>query len=261
MFYLDLFAALNRHQVSYVLIGGLGDDSLIGGAGVDTASYATATENLTISLAAGSQSIGSFGTDSFSEIENLTTGSGNDSLTGGDGADSLLGLTERLDRLVDLVDVFGEDVLIGDERMMMVDLVRSTCMELSPLIRSKGVSIVFNGDKDDLPPIYGSGRLIRRALLECIHNAVLHARSEINPSQQVGVEIGFRASGQHLLVGHGLAVCRTQAKATLHGFAHQPAHGPVGQRQSGRRRCTGQGSDIESFASALIACSTVERWL
>jgi nitrogen-specific signal transduction histidine kinase len=114
--------------------------------------------------------------------------------------DSLLGLTERLDRLVDLVDVFGEDVLIGDERMMMVDLVRSTCMELSPLIRSKSVSIVFNGDKDDLPPIYGSGRLIRRALLECVHNAVLHARSEINPSQQVGVEIGFRASGQHLLV-------------------------------------------------------------
>ena len=42
--------------------------------------------------------------------------------------------------------------------------------------------------------------MIRRALLECIHNAVLHARSEINPSQQVGVEIGFRASGQHLLV-------------------------------------------------------------
>lgn len=114
--------------------------------------------------------------------------------------DSLHGLTERLDRLVDLVDVFGEDVLIGDDRMMMVDLVRSVCLELSPLVRAKGVSIVFNGDKDDLPPIYGSSRLVRRAVLECIHNAVLHARSEINPSQQVGVEIGFRSSGQHLLV-------------------------------------------------------------
>ncbi len=114
--------------------------------------------------------------------------------------DSLLGLSERLDRLVDLVDVFGEDVLIGDERMMMVDVVRSTCLELSPLIRSQAVSIVLSGDKDDLPPIYGSARLIRRALLECIHNAVLHARSAISPAQQVGVEIGFRSSGQHLLV-------------------------------------------------------------
>lgn len=114
--------------------------------------------------------------------------------------DSLTALTERLDRMVDLVDVFGEDVLITDERMLMVDLVRNTCQELAPSLRGKGVSFVFKGEKDDLPPVYGSQRMIRRALYECLHNAVVHARQSIDPTEQVGVEIGFRASGHHLLV-------------------------------------------------------------
>lgn len=113
---------------------------------------------------------------------------------------SLTTLTERLDRMVDLVDVFGEDVLITDERMLMVDLVRSTCEELALSLRGQRVSFVFKGDQDDLPPIYGSQRMIRRALYECIHNAVVHARQSIDPTLPVGVEIGFRASGHHLLV-------------------------------------------------------------
>ena len=75
-----------------VLIGGLGDDSLIGGLGIDTASYASATESLTLSLAVlTGQSAGSFGTDTFSSVENLTTGSGNDSLTGDANANTLIG--------------------------------------------------------------------------------------------------------------------------------------------------------------------------
>jgi hypothetical protein len=115
-------------------------------------------------------------------------------------SDSLVALTERLDRMVDLVDVFGEDVLITDERILMVDLVRSTCQELAPSLRGQGVSFVFRGEKDDLPPVYGSQRMIRRALYECLHNAAVHARQSIDSTQQVGVEIGFRASGHHLLV-------------------------------------------------------------
>lgn len=114
--------------------------------------------------------------------------------------DGLAALTERLDRMVDLVDVFGEDVLITDERILVVDLVRSTCQELAPSVRGQRVSIVFKGEKEDLPPVYGSQRMVRRALYECLHNAVVHARQSIDPSLPVGVEIGFRASGQHLLV-------------------------------------------------------------
>ena len=113
---------------------------------------------------------------------------------------ALLHLTERLDRMVDLVDTFGEDVLIGDERVLMVDMVRSTCQELASLADRKGVTLVLRGDEDDLPPIYGSRKLLRRAVVECIHNAIVHARPEALGHQPVGVEITFRSSGQHLLV-------------------------------------------------------------
>ena len=74
------------------LIGGAGDDTLIGGAGVDVASYATATDDLVITLvAAGPLTVAGFGTDSLSGIEGLEGGSGNDSLTGDSAANLLLG--------------------------------------------------------------------------------------------------------------------------------------------------------------------------
>jgi Ca2+-binding RTX toxin-like protein len=74
------------------LDGDAGNDVLIGGLGIDTASYASATEALTLSLAVlTGQSAGSFGTDTFSGVENLTTGSGSDSLTGDAKANTLTG--------------------------------------------------------------------------------------------------------------------------------------------------------------------------
>jgi signal transduction histidine kinase len=117
-----------------------------------------------------------------------------------DASESLQSLHERLTRIVDLVNVFGEDVLIGDERMVMVELVRGTCESLAQLIRSQGVSVIFEGADNDLPPVYGSERLMKRALHECIHNAIVHSRREIQMSQPVAIEVSFRASGQHLLI-------------------------------------------------------------
>lgn len=113
---------------------------------------------------------------------------------------SVRGLHERLDRVVDLVNVFGEDVLVGDERMLISDMVRSVCEELSPLTRSLGVAFLVEGAREDLPPVYGSARLMRRALHECLHNAVVHARGNTGTTEQVVVGVRFRASGNHLLV-------------------------------------------------------------
>lgn len=63
--------------------GGSGNDSLTGGAGIDTASYASLTGAVAVSLAiAGAQNTGTGGTDTLTQIENLTGGSGNDTLTG-----------------------------------------------------------------------------------------------------------------------------------------------------------------------------------
>ncbi len=92
------------------LIGGAGNDSLNGGTGTDTASYEDAAAAVTVSLAvAGAQDTGGAGTDTLTQLENLTGsdfndtltgnngvnvlrgGAGNDVLNGGSGADTLLG--------------------------------------------------------------------------------------------------------------------------------------------------------------------------
>jgi VCBS repeat-containing protein len=73
------------------LVGGAGNDALIGGSGADTADYSGDTNAVIASLVAGTATDGSGGTDSFSSIENLTGGAGNDSLTGDGSANRLDG--------------------------------------------------------------------------------------------------------------------------------------------------------------------------
>jgi len=75
-----------------VLEGGLGDDSLEGGTGTDTASYASAAAAVTVSLAiAGAQATGGAGSDTLSNIENLTGSAFDDTLTGNSGNNVLRG--------------------------------------------------------------------------------------------------------------------------------------------------------------------------
>ena len=112
-------------------IGGTGDDSFVGnaadndfdgGAGVDTADYSTITDNLTVSLdaASGSASSTEAGSDSFSNIENFISGSGNDNISGslvanlilgGDGNDSISGLAGD----DELWGEIGNDMLFGGD--------------------------------------------------------------------------------------------------------------------------------------------------
>lgn len=73
------------------LFGGEGDDVLTGGAGVDTASYSDAAAGVTVNLGlTGPQATGA-GSDTLSEIENLTGSAFNDVLTGNAGANLILG--------------------------------------------------------------------------------------------------------------------------------------------------------------------------
>ena len=128
-------------------------------------------------------------------------------------------LRERLERIVDLVHVFGEDVLVGEERMIVSDLVRDICQELAPLAKTQNVSFVIEGVRDDLPPVYGSRRLMRRALRECLHNAVEHARTGVRTSETVAVGVNFRSSGPHLLVNIHNIGALSAAAMTRHAAA------------------------------------------
>jgi Ca2+-binding RTX toxin-like protein len=75
------------------LNGGLGNDTLDGGTGTDTASYAGATAGVTVTLAAPgvAQNTLNAGTDTLTNIENLTGSAFNDSLSGDAGANHLQG--------------------------------------------------------------------------------------------------------------------------------------------------------------------------
>jgi len=73
------------------LDGGANADSLVGGNGNDTASYASATAAVNASLATPGTNSGDAAGDTYTSIENLLGGSGNDTLTGDTGVNILSG--------------------------------------------------------------------------------------------------------------------------------------------------------------------------
>ena len=92
-----------------ILIGGAAADVLNGGAGIDTASYATSTAAVTANLATPASNTGDAAGDTYTAIENLTGGSGNDTLTGNGSANVLAGGAGN----DSLSGAGGDDILIG----------------------------------------------------------------------------------------------------------------------------------------------------
>jgi len=113
-------------------------------------------------------------------------------------ADGVQHLSDRLTRLIDLVEVFGDDALIGEDRVLLPELLRSVCTELLPLTEARGVRVLIEDHQSELPPVYGSRRLLHRAVHECLHNAIEHARDGVAEGLPVAVRLAFAVSGQHL---------------------------------------------------------------
>jgi hypothetical protein len=110
-------------------------------------------------------------------------------------------LKQRLSRLGDLINVFGDDIVNTSDRMELPPLVRQVCEELALKVNDKGVRFKFAEIKQTLPPIYGNQRLLKRAFYECIDNAVTYSRHQTDVDLSLDVEIRFTFSGQHILVG------------------------------------------------------------
>ncbi|GAA0650722.1 beta strand repeat-containing protein [Brevundimonas lenta] len=91
------------------LIGGAGDDTLDGGDGEDTADYSGSTGGVHIRLNGGFGTDGEGGTDTLTNIENLTGSANNDILIGANGGNTLSG-GAGADVLIGLD---GNDVLVG----------------------------------------------------------------------------------------------------------------------------------------------------
>ncbi|MGF7148799.1 Ca2+-binding RTX toxin-like protein [Sphingomonas zeicaulis] len=84
--------ALTGDANANMIEGGLGNDTLNGAAGIDTASYASATAGVTVSLdVTAGQNTGAAGTDTLMNFENLLGSAFADTLTGDAGANRLIG--------------------------------------------------------------------------------------------------------------------------------------------------------------------------
>jgi len=109
-------------------------------------------------------------------------------------------LTDKLAKLLDLVEVLGRDALVGDDRVLVDPLVREVLESLAPQAARYRVQVVTTGLSEELPPIYGSRDWLRRALGECVENAYKHAREECGPQTQITVEIRARQNPEHVLL-------------------------------------------------------------
>lgn len=84
--------ALTGNALANVIEGGLGNDSINGAAGIDTASYQTAPSRVVVNLAlATPQNTLGAGVDTLTQIENLRGSSFNDTLTGNASANVIEG--------------------------------------------------------------------------------------------------------------------------------------------------------------------------
>ena len=145
-------------------------------------------------------------------------------------------LQARLNRLNDLVNVFGNNVLHIDDRIEIPPTIQSVCDEIRPRANAKGVLIEIKPPQDTLPPLYGNAEMIRRALFECIDNAVTHSRREVRGGAPLKVGVAFNLTGEHVLVvvrnegalppeSHGI---ETRDALKAGGTASQSVNGRLG---------------------------------
>lgn len=139
-------------------------------------------------------------------------------------------LKQRLSRLSDLIQVFGDDIVNSNDRIELYPLVRQVCDEMAQKAESTGVRFEFAEPKQTLPPIYGNQRLIKRAFHECIDNAVTYSRRQTDPTLSLVVEIRFTFSGQHILVAvrnRGATQLKVSNAEKLRPFVQPPVAATV----------------------------------
>lgn len=107
-------------------------------------------------------------------------------------------LLDRLEKVMDMIAVFGGDALSGDERLLPRPLIEQAMRDgLSEALRNR-VSIALVGFDTTLPPVYGSERWLQRALREIIENAARHGLATPGSHGPVTVEVRAHQAGEFL---------------------------------------------------------------
>ena len=153
------------------LRGGAGADTLVGGGGIDTADYATATSAVAVDLAQGTGSAGEAAGDVLSGIERLIGSDWNDSLTGSDADEVFLaGMGDDL-----LAGGAGGDLYhfgfgLGADTITEGAAAGTDMVVLAAPVRRSDVSLVRQGD-DLLIELENPGTYLTDTLLISGHFA------------------------------------------------------------------------------------------
>lgn len=118
----------------------------------------------------------------------------------------------RVQKLTDLIDLFGAEAIATDDRVALEPLVRAAWDEVASLAQGWRVEASLTGFHADLPPVYGNARLLARAVRECLENAVKHSREGVSGEETSHVEIRADLNGEHARItvkNHGFGVLPT----------------------------------------------------
>lgn len=103
-------------------------------------------------------------------------------------------------KLLDLLDVFHADEILEDERMLISELIEASWPSVQPFAGSRFITFAMRGITETLPPLYGSRRLLLRAMSELMKNAVLHATPGKGSDDPSVVDIEAQLDGDWVLM-------------------------------------------------------------
>lgn len=130
-------------------------------------------------------------------------------------------LMDGLEKVADLIALFGDDAMVGDERVLPGALLQEVCEQLSTKAAQHRVRLALSGFSADLSPIYGSHAWLARAMREIVENAIVHARKAVGETATaMTVQITARQSGAFLMLtvrNHGAVP--TNGPSTRAAFA------------------------------------------
>jgi hypothetical protein len=137
-------------------------------------------------------------------------------------------IKQRMSRISDLIDVFGDQVALAPDRVDLVPLVEEICKELAPRMRMAGHYHKIMINCPSLPPIYGNEKLIRRALRECLEHVLTHCQKPDAGEKRSCIEIRFGAANTFALVSiHSPPANKVLADATFSGGLHSNVRSAV----------------------------------
>ncbi len=117
-------------------------------------------------------------------------------------------LGSKLGKLSELAAAFGGEPMVGEERLLLADLVSDAARRSLPVAVEQGVRLLVPEAESSLPAIYGSRRWLIRAIDEFLENALRNASRGSSVTltlakQDTFVRLAVTNAGRALTAGQG----------------------------------------------------------